>query len=218
MRRESGDGLPAGVTVPGESPTDGDQAWPEIGTVMLGVGSQIRSLRKSKGLTLETLADRSGVSTGLLSQLERGKGNPAFNSLVRIAHALGAPITQLLHAETGTSPVVRRHERRNLDVHASTDGALGAVHELMTPRLDQLLEAIWVEAPPGYSTEGTPFTHPGEEFGLVLSGTHEVHVGDDCYVLEAGDSISYPSTLPHWYRNPGPDPVTAVWIITPPTF
>jgi transcriptional regulator with XRE-family HTH domain len=195
-----------------------DGGEPELAAAMTGVGAQIRSLRKAKGMTLEYLAARSGVSTGLLSQLERGQGNPSFNSLVRIAHALGTPVAQLMHAETDRSPVVRRDERRNLHVPASADGAAAATHELLTPRLDQLLEAVWVEAPVGYSTEATPFSHAGEEFGIVLSGQHEVHVGDACYVLEAGDSISYPSTLPHWYRNPGPEPVTAIWIITPPTF
>lgn len=185
---------------------------------LAGVGDKCRSLRKARSMTLEELATRSGVSTGLLSQLERGHGNPSFNSLVRIAHALGTPVAQLMHAQTDRSPVVRRHERHSLHVPATGDGRSPAVHELLTPSLDQLLEAIWVEVPPGYSTEATPFSHAGEEFGIVLSGRHEVHVGDERYLLDPGDAVSYPSTLPHWYRNPGPEAVTAIWVITPPTF
>ena len=57
-------------------------------------------------------------------------------------------------------------------------------------------------AEPGYSSEDTPFVHDGEEFGIVLEGTHAVNVGGAHYVLQAGDSISYSSTIPHWYENP----------------
>lgn len=189
-----------------------------LALALAGVGEKCRSLRKAKSMTLEDLATQSGVSTGLLSQLERGNGNPSFNSLVRIAHALGTPVAQLVHAEAERSPVVRRNERRSLHAPATGEGEITAIHELLTPGFDQMLEAVWVEAPPGYSTEATPFSHAGEEFGLVLSGQHEVHVDGRTYVLGPGDSVSYPSTLPHWYRNPGPEPVTAIWVITPPTF
>lgn len=201
----------------GQIDTEADP-WPEVASVMTGVGTRVRLLRKNQTLTLEELSQRSGVSTGLLSQIERGKGNPSFNALVRIAHGLSTPIAQLLHHDREHSPVVRRDQRRSLDLHTNGNEEIQAIHELLTPGLDQLVEAVWIEAPPGYTTEGQAFTHAGEEFGIVLSGTHEVHVGDVCYVLEAGDSISYSSTIPHWYRNPGPEPVTAIWVITPPTF
>lgn len=198
-------------------PGNGRSSEPNVELMMVGVGSQVRSLRKQQALTLEQLSQRCGVSTGLLSQMERGRGNPSFNTLVQIAHALGAPVAQLLQYEPATSPVVRRHERRQLNPHPNAT-AVGARHELLTPGLDQLLEAVWVEAPPGYSTEDTPFTHPGEEVGIILEGRHEIHLGTTCHVLGPGDSITYPSSVPHWYRNPGPDTVKAVWIITPPTF
>lgn len=191
---------------------------PQISAVMAGIGSQIRALRQANGLTLEDLATRSGVSVGLLSQVERGIGNPAFNSLARIAHALNTPIAELVHTGPDHSPVVRRGERRRLDIHPSSDSGLEAVHELLTPSLDQRLEVIEIKAPPGYTTENEPFSHAGEEFGIVIEGRHEVNVGGTAYLLEPGDSISYMSSIPHWYRNPGPDPVTAIWVITPPTF
>jgi len=191
---------------------------PELDAAMASIGAQIRSLRQSSGMTLEELSTRSGVSSGSLSQLERGIGNPAFNSLARIAHALGTPIAELVHPGPRRSPVVRREDRRVLDLHGNSGSTLEAVHELLTPSLDQRLEVIQITAPPGYSTEETPFSHAGEEFGIILSGRHEVHVEGQTYVLDEGDSISYASTTPHWYRNPGPDTVTAVWVMTPPTF
>ncbi|GAB2680694.1 XRE family transcriptional regulator [Thalassiella azotivora] len=197
----------AGGTLPGRPNTE---------ALMATVGTQLRTLRKMRRLTLEELGRRSEVSMGLISQIERGRGNPSFNTLVQMAHALDVPIGRLFHTAEETSPVVRAAERRSLDVHNA--GGIDALHELLTPNLEGALESIWVEAPAGYDTSETPFTHPGEEFGLVLSGRHEVYLDGVRHELGPGDSITYPSTTPHWYRNPGPEPVTAVWVITPPTF
>lgn len=188
---------------------------PNTEALMGTVGRQLRTLRKMRNLTLEELGRRSEVSTGLISQIERGRGNPSFNTLVQLAHALEVPIGRLFHTAEETSPVVRIHERRILDVHASGDDAL---HALMSPGLDGALEALWIEAPPGYDTSATPFAHPGEEFGLVLEGRHAVFLDGVRHDLGPGDSITYPSTTPHWYRNIGREPVKAIWVITPPTF
>lgn len=194
----------------------GDEDRPNTEAMMAAVGQQLRALRKSRGLTLEEFGRQSKVSTGLISQIERGRGNPSFNTLVQLAHVLNVPVGRLFHTASETSPVVRADERRLLDVHSG--GPAEAVHQLMSPGLDGALEVIWVEAPPGYDTSSTPFAHPGEEFGLILEGRHEVYLNGSRYELGPGDSITYASTTPHWYRNPGPDPVKAVWVITPPSF
>jgi len=189
---------------------------PDTAALMGTVGRQLRALRKMRNLTLEELGRRSEVSMGLMSQIERGRGNPSFNTLVQMAHALDVPIGRLFHTAEKSSPVVRLTQRRLLDIHVS--GGTEALHALLSPGLDGALEAIWVEAPAGYDTSETPFSHPGEEFGLVLEGRHEIYLDGVRHDLGPGDSITYPSTTPHWYRNPGPDLVKAVWVITPPTF
>jgi len=189
---------------------------PSTEALMATVGAQLHRLRKMRNLTLEELGRRSEVSMGLLSQIERGRGNPSFNTLVQMAHALDVPIGRLFHTAEETSPVVRVDQRRSLDVHSGGD--IEAVHELLSPGLDGALEVIWVEAPAGYDSSATPFAHAGEEFGIVLSGRHEVHLDGVRYELGPGDSITYQSSTPHWYRNPGPETVKAIWVITPPTF
>jgi transcriptional regulator with XRE-family HTH domain len=184
--------------------------------LMATVGSQLRMLRKSRDLTLDELSRRSAVSIGLISQIERGNGNPSFNTLVQLAHALDVPIGRLFHTTGQVSPVVRRADRRSLDIHGAPQA--DALHELMSPDLNGALEVIWVEAPPGYDSSETPFAHPGEEFGVVLEGRHEVYLDGEKHELGPGDSITYSSTTPHWYRNPGPETVKAIWVITPPSF
>lgn len=178
------------------------------------VGREIKRLRKLREWTLEQLASASSVSAGLLSQVERGQGNPSFNTLVQVAHALGIPVARLVAGEQMSSPVVRREERRRLSLG---DEEL-VLAEMLTPRLDSALEAIRIVTEPGYSTKDTPFVHEGEEFGIVLEGTHAVNVGGTHYVLRAGDSISYSSTIPHWYENPGEVTSVSLWVVTPPSF
>lgn len=185
------------------------------------LGEQIRVLRLERELTLEEVAGRSGVSLGSLSQLERGLGNPSFATLVRISHALRVSVGRLVElereGEPAKSPVVRKDQRRRFNPHNSVPGD-GTVYELLTPDFDRALEVISLRVPPGVTTEATPFAHEGEEAGYILKGRHEVHVDGTLYVLESGDSISYPSDRPHWYRNLGEETVEAIWIITPPTF
>jgi len=199
---------------------------PDAPITIASLGVQLRTLRKTRELTLEQLATRAAVSAGLLSQMERGQGNPSFNTLVQVAHALSVPVASLFRSESSGSPVVRRAERRRIHIHPG-DGSGGrngagaaepTVTELLTPSLAGALEVLMIEVPPGYSTEATPFSHEGEEFGLILQGRHEVHLGDTAYSLEQGDSITYSSRTPHWYRNPSDEPVRSIWVITPPTF
>ena len=181
------------------------------------LGRRIRQLRIERSLTLDEVAARSGCSVGSLSQIERGIGNPSFNTLVKISHALEISVGRLLEAAGTHDPVVRRAERKRL-AGSSTVVENGTSYELLTPNLDGALEVLYLEIPPGASTQSTPFTHQGEEVGYILEGVHEVHLDGVAHVLRAGDAITYRSTVPHWYRNPGPETVRAIWIITPPTW
>ena len=81
------------------------------------LGQQIRAVRQSEHLTLETVSQRSGISIGALSQVERGKGNPAFFTLLKIAHALEVPLTSLLQLETRARRSSAVRERRPLAPH-----------------------------------------------------------------------------------------------------
>ena len=179
------------------------------------VGGKIRKLRKAQGKTLDQLAQSSGVSAGLLSQVERGRGNPSFSTLVQIAHGLGVSVARLVVEEQPASPVVRSRERLRLDPGATGDLITA---ELLTPRLDSTLEVIRITTLPGYSSEETPFVHEGEEFFIVLEGKQAVTVDGVRYVLATGDSIAYSSHLPHWYENAGNTVSVSLSVITPPSF
>ena len=114
--------------------------------------------------------------------------------------------------------VVRRNARKKLVHSAFANRAQAPVYELLTPDLQRKLEVIWVELPPGQSNEEAPFIHDTEEWGVLLSGRLEVHLGSETYTLNAGDSISFRGVVPHWYKNPGDEPAVSIWIVTPPSF
>jgi transcriptional regulator with XRE-family HTH domain len=183
---------------------------PHVQHAMRGIGESLRTLRKSRGLTLDELSRRSGVSSGLVSQLERGIGNPAFGTLLQLAHGLDISVGQMIQVPDQDSVVVRADERRLLP---NDDGAK---LELVTPGFSGSLEAVWSETPAGYDTSANPLKHKGEEFGLVISGSKDVFLDGVQYRLGPGDSITYSSLIPHWYK--GDEACTSIWVVTPPSW
>ena len=180
--------------------------------------SRLAPLRLAAKLSIEELAAKAGVSAGLVSQLERGLGNPSFNTMAKLAYGLGVPIGTFFQGGAPNEVVVRRNARKKLVHSAFANSSPAPVYELLTPDLQRKLEVIWVELPPGQSNEEAAFIHDTEECGVLLSGTLEVHLGTDVHTLNAGDSISFRGLVPHWYKNPGDEPAVSIWIVTPPSF
>jgi transcriptional regulator with XRE-family HTH domain len=189
-----------------------------VDTILASVGSKVHALRKEKGLTLAELSEITRLSPAIVSQIERGLANPSFTTMAQLAHGLGIPVGKLFPShDDAKSPVVRKADRRNL-VGAVQEGNGEAVYELLNPDLNGTIEALWVITPPGHDTSENPFTHGGEEVGIILSGKKDVFLNGQRYVLEAGDSITFDSTIPHWYKNSYDEPCVAIWITSPPTW
>ncbi|MCC6802827.1 MAG: helix-turn-helix transcriptional regulator [Anaerolineae bacterium] len=187
----------------------------EASSNLNAIGEQLHEKRTSLNMSVQALADASGISTGMISQIERGLANPSINTISKLASALGLQLGIFFEPrpQTDQELVVRKHQRRRIGIPDPN-----FVYELLVPDLTRTLEFVWVESAPGTSTENSPFQHEGEECGLVLQGTLEVHLSDEVFVLEAGDSIIFDSRQPHWYRNIGSERVLSVWAVTPPTF
>lgn len=180
---------------------------------LLSLGEQVRGLRFEQKMTLEELAERAGVSTGLLSQIERGIGNPSYVTLARIARALNVPLASLFQGPDGRAFVVKKGRRRKRLYRDR-----GVTIELLTPRWNRQLEMYWAKIPAGYSSESHPWMHKGvgEEMVFVVEGTIEISVGGEMFTLEAGDSITFPRTLPHWYRNSTRQTAIVIGAVAPP--
>ncbi len=179
------------------------------------LGASVREARRGR-YTLQQLAAKSGVSPGLISQLERGIGNPSFRTLQRLATALDLRIGDLVEAASGDTPqpmIVRRPNRARLKV--STDAP---TYELLTPNLKGKLEVLETTLPPGFSNRTQPFLHVGEECVVVQSGSVDVGVGNLIDTLFAGDAITYDPSIPHWWENNADVPARVLGVVTPPSF
>jgi len=176
-----------------------------------GLGVQLRQRRRIKDLTLTELSQQSGLSVGLLSQIERGLSSPSLKSLTQICAALGIPLSWLFDSGPTENPaekglVVRRGSRRRLDL-----GAYGVTKELLSPDLGGEMQIYLVSIRPGGQSGPEPYTHRGEEGGLVLAGTLELTVDGRIVVLYEGDSFRFSSSLAHRFSNPGATQANVVW-------
>lgn len=176
-----------------------------------GLGLQLRQRRRIKDLTLTQLSQQSGLSVGLLSQIERGLSSPSLKSMTQICAALGIPMSWLFDSGPVGSPaeqglVVRRGSRRRLDL-----GTYGVTKELLSPDLGGEMQIYLVSIRPGGQSGPQTYTHRGEEGGLVLAGTLELTVADRVVLLYEGDAFRFSSTLAHRFSNPGATQASVVW-------
>ncbi len=181
------------------------------------LGFRIAELRHAKGITIASLAEAAELSTGLVSQIERGNGNPSYLTMLKLAQALEVPISHFFVTKdrSASGRVVRADARSQ---HLNFEGDIS--FEVLTPDLRGKLAMVWGTAAPGWTNEGAPYQHEGdgEESLLVLSGSLGVNVGDESYVLHAGDTITFASAEPHWYATVGEENVVLVQAIAPPKF
>jgi transcriptional regulator with XRE-family HTH domain len=189
------------------------------------IGRKIKALRIQQQMTLEQLAQKSGLSTGVLSQVERNLSTPRVTTLQKISKALnislpklfsdnglsanGGPYTETQKPDSGFVAVVRKGHRKKVLL------PWGATMEMLCPDLRHKIEFMYLVYPPGTKVDQL-YSHQGEECGLVLEGAFTGIVGSQEITLEEGDSVYYDSSLPHRWENNGNRIVRAIWVITPP--
>ncbi|MBL8705776.1 MAG: cupin domain-containing protein [Rhodospirillales bacterium] len=202
--------------VPQEAP-----AAPTAGKIAdIWLGSQLRSLRKAKLLSLQQVAEAAGLSIGMVSQIERGLASPSIKSLRKLSDALDVPIAWFFHNDAGRpaaelDTIVRREDRRQLRLPMVGSTADLMVVELLTPDLSGDIELLLMTLEPGFDS-GTAHQHRGEEAGLVLSGALELWLGDKHLLINQGDSFRFSSETPHRYASASDRTTQVVWALSPP--
>jgi DNA-binding XRE family transcriptional regulator/mannose-6-phosphate isomerase-like protein (cupin superfamily) len=182
------------------------------------VGLRLRALRRERELSIAQLALKAGVSTGIVSQMERGTANPSLRTLERVRVALGVPLMALLEdisagvsrSEAARDPafVRRRASRPHLKV-----GTDGYAKQILSPQWPtDGLRFMIITIPTGVSSEEV-LIGAGEKAGLVLGGKLHLSVDDGEAILSEGDSFQFPSDVPHNIRNDGPQDAEVLWII-----
>ncbi|MDP8968676.1 MAG: XRE family transcriptional regulator [Actinomycetota bacterium] len=169
------------------------------------IGPRIRALRDAMALSLRDLAQRSGVSAPMLSQVERGETSPTLAVAERIAAGLDLRLSQLLRLdEAGQVAIVRASERRP----GTSDPATGHSAEILTPPLPgQRAELSRHVLAAGAETGGPgdpPMHEPGSrERALVQEGCVVLQIDGERHELAPGDCVTFDADLPHHFENPG---------------
>jgi transcriptional regulator with XRE-family HTH domain len=183
---------------------------------MVELGKKVRELRLKQNKSIEQVARMTGLSKGLISQIERDITGPTVESLWKIAKALNVTMHYFFDEFEEYNPIVRRNERKKIQLHS--DSKNNRSYELLCPNLKKAIEMLWIEINPGECNTDDLIAHEGEECGVVIKGTLKVIWGTKEYDLNEGDSIYLDSTTPHKYINTGDEVSISVWAMVPPSF
>lgn len=186
---------------------------PEETTAKTAVGARIRSVREDRELSVRELAAQSGLSTGLISQVERGLTDPSLQTLRAIAKVLRTPLFDFFaDTEQVDVSVVRADSRMAI---RSPHG--GLTYSRVSPGSGRL-EVLEGVLQPGACSSDEPWSHPSEECAIVTGGTLTVEVRGQSQRLGPGDSCYFDSRLPHRYVNDSDEPARFTLAITPPSY
>jgi transcriptional regulator with XRE-family HTH domain len=174
------------------------------------LGKRLRILRNKQGLTLTQLGEQVSLSASYLSQIERGVAMPSLPKLTAIANALSVEVRHFFEEDASSPRPIRSNQGRRLKNTADV-----VVELLSADPTDKQIQPYRLVCQPGSSRDRAP-TYPGEEFGLILKGELTVTVGEEAFLLKAGDSIHYETLQPHSWRNEGDETCVAIWAASPP--
>lgn len=165
------------------------------------IGSKIKVLRLARRKTLQEVADDTGFSPALISQIENNNVSPPIATLSRIAKVLGVKVGHFFRDEGPEEEyeVIRRDQRPAVTrVISRTGGEHGyTYHALTYKKRDKIMEPFLLTVDPGMRDEENLYSHEGEEFLLILDGEVELLLEEERIVLGEGDCVYFESSLKH---------------------
>ncbi len=178
------------------------------------LGQILSEFRKQKEFTLQQLADSVGVTPAYISQIEHGKVSPSLSNLRKLAKALDRRMVDFFIDELIDDPLVLSQDEWT-EVRLPRWNAW--VRQLVRIAGNKQMQPFYTVIEPGGGTR-EDYSHPGEEFGLVLKGEMTLKVGEEVLVVKAMSSFYYSSLAPHSWTNESDEPCCVVWVISPPSW
>ena len=177
----------------------------------MDIGNKLKELRVLKGLTQEELADRSELSKGFISQLERNLTSPSITTLMDILQCLGTSIGEFFNEAPDEQSVFGKQ-----DYFVMVDTEYKNEIKWIIPNAQKnTMEPIYLTLEAGGSTcPDTP--HEGEEFGYILQGTVSIHLGNKTYKAKKGESFYYTADKTHFLSSKSG--AVLIWVSSPPSF
>jgi transcriptional regulator with XRE-family HTH domain len=182
----------------------------------LRLGDKIRKLRQERRLTLQDLADLTGLSKPLLSQIENDQVTPPIATLLKIAKGLRVGIHFFFEDEGDRRKYVLTRGEQGIasQRRPKSDAPEGYRYRSLAPGIrHKQIEPFLVEFDLKEWSDTCFYNHEGEEFLYILEGELEFHYGDEVMLLVPGDSIFYDSAIPHGYLSIGENKAKAVAVL-----
>ncbi|MGE8944063.1 cupin domain-containing protein [Leptospira interrogans] len=179
----------------------------------LKIGDRLRMRRRIRRLSLQQLAEATGLSIGLLSQIERNVSTPSLRSLREICQGLQMPMSWLFETpdEKSSDVVVRADARRRLELSSQ-----GIIKDLITPDTVPEVQMIRITIQPGSTFEGLTSTVPNAaKSGTVLTGTLNFQLAERAFPVTVGDSFAFPAIKPHKLTCTSDQAAVVLWVVTP---
>ena len=178
------------------------------------VGKKLKAIRLKNDQTIQDLAEKSGVSSNMISRIERGLTIPSVEILMKLAEVFDKSINYFVEEVTTTHEVVYTSpgsrdktvydDEYNMQTESFTSG-------LRDPQFMSFYCTVKKDGTSGMKN----MYHPGDELIYLLEGKLKVTIADDEYLLEKGDSLSFKSHLPHRWDNVGDDDALVIWTLSP---
>jgi transcriptional regulator with XRE-family HTH domain len=178
------------------------------------IGPRIKALRLNKKMGLIQLGAHTGLSSAMLSKIERGQLFPTLPTLLRIALVFGVDLDHFFSKEGPRLAVTRQGQRLRLPVPAGEEVPAYSFESLDYPIADRRMDAYFAEFT-GPAKPSKPHQHGGAEFIYVLSGRLNVNVDGEDVALEVGDAMYFDSNVPHSYCRGSNADCSAIVVTTP---
>ena len=179
------------------------------------ISKNISEYRKRKNMTIKTLADLTGVTPSLLSQIEKGSANPSINTLKQISSVLDVPLFNFFINDVPTESLVVRKDSRKKIMFPEDDSF---AYELLTPDSKGEIEMMLMKIPSKGASSKEQFSHKGEEVAYVIKGNVRLYLMNNIIDLNCGDSVKIPSHSSHKWENIGSSDCEVIFAVTPPSF
>ena len=180
------------------------------------LGKRIKEFRIDKGMTLQEFAEKTGLTKGYLSKIEKAKKAPPVSTLLTLAKALNISISDIFgETEGNRNPIclVKNGERRSI----ARDGSVfGYAYQTLAHRFHKKFMEPFILTLPLHPKENALFQHKGEEMLFVLEGTMKFFHGEEEYIVEEGDCVYFDAGIPHYGVCEGNREVKCLMVIYTP--
>lgn len=178
------------------------------------LGALLRAIRNSRHLTIKDVAVKAGISSSLLSQIERNRISPSLDTLLQILEVYGVPPNKFFkdYETSSRVEIIRRGDRQVYERKGFKYETLCGESQT---RGNYSFNAFFLELAPGQERGDVHDGHLGRELGIVVEGSARLIYGEDTYELNKGDAVSFFSQIPHVIQNASDAVFKAYWVVTP---